>query len=123
MRDWNRRSVAVLGVPFDNVTMHEAVALMEEKIEDGGFHQVATANVDFVINAINDPSLQELLCSCDLIVADGMPIVWASRLMGTKLKERVSGVDLIPHLAELGVESLLWHLSAGRERKEFASGR
>jgi N-acetylglucosaminyldiphosphoundecaprenol N-acetyl-beta-D-mannosaminyltransferase len=101
MRDWNRRSVAVLGVPFDNVTMHEAVALMEEKIEDGGFHQVATANVDFVINAINDPSLQELLCSCDLIVADGMPIVWASRILGTRLKERVSGVDLIPHLAEL----------------------
>lgn len=101
MRDWNRRSVAVLGVPFDNVTMHEAVELIEEKIEDGGFHQVATANVDFVINAIHDPSLQELLCSCDLIVADGMPIVWASRIMGARLKERVSGVDLIPHLAEL----------------------
>ena len=101
MRDWNRRSVAVLGVPFDNVTMHEAVALIEEKIEDGGFHQVATANVDFVINAVRDPSLQELLCSCDLIVADGMPIVWASRILGTRLKERVSGVDLIPHLAQL----------------------
>jgi N-acetylglucosaminyldiphosphoundecaprenol N-acetyl-beta-D-mannosaminyltransferase len=101
MLDWNRRSVAVLGLPFDNVTMHEAVELIEKKIEDGGFHQVATANVDFVINAINDPSLQELLCSCDLIVADGMPIVWASRIMGPKLKERVSGVDLIPHLAEL----------------------
>jgi N-acetylglucosaminyldiphosphoundecaprenol N-acetyl-beta-D-mannosaminyltransferase len=101
MRDWNRRSVAVLGVPFDNVTMHEAVELIEAKIEDGGFHQVATANVDFVINAIHDPSLQELLCSCDLIVADGMPIVWASRILGTRLKERVSGVDLIPHLAQL----------------------
>ena len=101
MRDWNRSSVAVLGVPFDNVTMHEAVEMIEEKIEERGFHQVATANVDFVINAIHDPSLQELLCSCDLIVADGMPIVWASRMMGTKLKERVSGVDLVPHLAAL----------------------
>lgn len=101
MRDWNRRSVAVLGVPFDNVTMHEAVELIEEKIENGGFHQVATANVDFVINAVRDPSLQELLCSCDLIVADGMPIVWASRILGSRLKERVSGIDLIPHLAEL----------------------
>jgi len=101
MSDWNRRSVAVLGVPFDNVTMCEAIDVIEEKIEERGFHQVATANVDFVINAIRDQSLQEMLCSCDLIVPDGMPIVWASRLMGARLKERVSGIDLIPRLAEL----------------------
>ena len=101
MPDWNRRSVAVLGVPFDNVTMHEAMDLIEEQIEERGFHQVATANVDFVINAIRDRSLQEMLCSCDLVVPDGMPIVWASRLMGARLKERVSGIDLIPRLAEL----------------------
>jgi N-acetylglucosaminyldiphosphoundecaprenol N-acetyl-beta-D-mannosaminyltransferase len=101
MSYWNRRSVAVLGVPFDNVTMNEAMDLIEEKIDERGFHQVATANVDFVIHAIYNPALQEMLCSCDLIVPDGMPIVWASRLMGCKLKERVSGVDLIPRLAEL----------------------
>jgi N-acetylglucosaminyldiphosphoundecaprenol N-acetyl-beta-D-mannosaminyltransferase len=97
----NRRSVAVLGVPFDNVTMHEAMDLIEEKIDQQGFHQVATANVDFVVHALYDKALQEMLCSCDLIVSDGMPIVWASRLMGSRLKERVSGVDLVPRLAEL----------------------
>ena len=101
MSYWNRRSVAVLGVPFDNVTMHEAMDLIEEKIDEQGFHQVATANVDFVVHALYDQALQEMLCSCDLIVPDGMPIVWASRLMGSKLKERVSGVDLVPRLAEL----------------------
>ncbi len=97
----HRVSVAVLGVPFDNVTMHEAVELIEKQIEERGFHQVATANLDFLMHAIHDRSLQEVLCSCDLVVPDGMPIVWASRLMGTKLKERIAGVDLIPHLAEL----------------------
>ena len=101
MSYWNRRSVAVLGVPFDNVTMHEAMDLIEEKIDEQGFHQVATANVDFVVHALYDQALQEMLCSCDLIVPDGMPIVWASRLMGSRLKERVSGVDLVPRLAEL----------------------
>jgi N-acetylglucosaminyldiphosphoundecaprenol N-acetyl-beta-D-mannosaminyltransferase len=101
MAYWNRRSVAVLGVPFDNVTMHEAMDLIEEKIDQQGFHQVATANVDFVVHALYDKALQEMLCSCDLIVPDGMPIVWASRLMGSRLKERVSGVDLVPRLAEL----------------------
>jgi N-acetylglucosaminyldiphosphoundecaprenol N-acetyl-beta-D-mannosaminyltransferase len=101
MSYWNRRSVAVLGVPFDNVTMNEAIDLIEEKIDERGFHQVATANVDFVMHAIYDRGLQEMLCSCDLIVPDGMPIVWASRLMGSRLKERVSGVDLIPRIADL----------------------
>lgn len=104
MSEWNRRSVAVLGVPFDNVTMHEAMALIEEKIHERGFHQVATANVDFVIHAMSDQVLQEVLCSCDLVVPDGMPIVWASRLMGCSLKERVSGIDMVPRLAELAAK-------------------
>ncbi len=97
----DRASVAVLGVPFDNVTMDEAVDLIEDKINESGFHQVATANVDFLMHAIQDRQLQEILCSCDLVVADGMPIVWAARMLGTRLKERVSGVDLVPRVAEL----------------------
>jgi N-acetylglucosaminyldiphosphoundecaprenol N-acetyl-beta-D-mannosaminyltransferase len=97
----HRASVAVLGVPFDNVTMLEAVDLIEKQIEERGFHQVATANLDFLIHSIHDKVLQNFLCACDLVVPDGMPIVWASRLMGTRLKERIAGVDLIPHLAEL----------------------
>jgi N-acetylglucosaminyldiphosphoundecaprenol N-acetyl-beta-D-mannosaminyltransferase len=101
MAQADRKSIAVLGVPFDNVTMDEAVELIEEKIKDGGFHQVATANVDFLIHAMQDKELQAILCSCDLVVPDGMPIVWAARLMGSGLKERVSGVDLVPRLAQL----------------------
>jgi N-acetylglucosaminyldiphosphoundecaprenol N-acetyl-beta-D-mannosaminyltransferase len=100
----DRKSIAVLGVPFDNVTMDEAVELIEEKIKDGGFHQVATANVDFLIHSMRDKELQAILCSCDLVVPDGMPIVWATRLMGPGLKERVSGVDLVPRLARLSSE-------------------
>src|SRR5271170_479996 len=94
-------SVAVLGVPFNNVSMDEAVKIIEEKIEDGGFHQVATANVDFLMHAIHDQELQKILCSCSLVVPDGMPILWSARLMGSRLKERVCGIDLVPRLAEL----------------------
>ncbi len=97
----HRDSVAVLGVPFDNVSMREAIDLIERQIDERGFHQVATANLDFLIHSIHDQSLQRMLCSCDLIVPDGMPIVWASRLMGVNLKERITGVDLIPHIAAL----------------------
>jgi len=94
-------TVAVLGVPFNNVTMDEAVALIEEQIREGGFHQVATANVDFLKNAMRDEELRDILCSCEMVVPDGMPIVWMSRLLGTPLKERVSGIDLVERLADV----------------------
>ena len=78
-------TVAVLGIPFHNVTMDETVALIEEQIREGGFHQVATANVDFLKNAMRSKSLHNILCSCDMVVPDGMPVVWMSRLIGTCL--------------------------------------
>jgi len=95
------KTVAVLGVPFCNLTMDETVALIEEQIREGGFHQVATASVDFLKNAMQDKNLRDALCSCDMVVPDGMPIVWISRLFGTPLKERVSGIDLVERLAEV----------------------
>ncbi len=97
-------AVAVLGVPFHNVTMDETVEVIDEMIQQGGFHQVATANVDFLMHAIRDRHLQEILCNCDLVIPDGMPIVWAARMLGTSLKQRVCGVDLVPRLAALSAE-------------------
>jgi N-acetylglucosaminyldiphosphoundecaprenol N-acetyl-beta-D-mannosaminyltransferase len=92
-------TVAVLGIPFHNVTMDETVALIEEQIREGGFHQVATANVDFLKNAMQNKEIRDILCSSEMIVPDGMPIVWISRLIGTPLKERVGGIDLVERLA------------------------
>ena len=92
-------TVAVLGIPFHNVTMDEAVALIEEQIREGGFHQVATANVDFLRHSMRDRDLRNIICSCEMIVPDGMPVVWISRLIGTPLKERVTGIDLVERLA------------------------
>lgn len=97
-------TTAVLGVPFHSVTIDEAIDFIEEKIDEGGFHQVATANVDFLMHSMRDKGLQEILCSCDLVVPDGMPILWAAKLLGSSLKERVCGIDLVPRLAKLCLE-------------------
>jgi N-acetylglucosaminyldiphosphoundecaprenol N-acetyl-beta-D-mannosaminyltransferase len=96
--------VAILGVAVDNLTMDEVLDSVEAKIAEGGFHQIATANVDFIINSIHDEELYETLARCDLVLADGLPLVWASRLLGTGLKERVTGVDLVPQLARLSAK-------------------
>jgi N-acetylglucosaminyldiphosphoundecaprenol N-acetyl-beta-D-mannosaminyltransferase len=81
--------------------MNQVLAAIETSIDEGGFHQIATANVDFLINSIHDLELKEILSACDLVLPDGMPLVWASRLMGASLQERVSGSDLVPRIVEL----------------------
>src|SRR5271154_3859565 len=96
-------TVALMGVPVSNVTMDEAIDFIDASIRRGGFHQVATANVDFLKNAVEDPQLQRILFGCDLVVPDGMPLLWLSRLLDCPLRERVPGADLIPRLAELAV--------------------
>ena len=55
----------------------------------------------FLVQATRDPEYRRILCMCDLVVADGMPIVWTSRLFGIPLRERVAGADLVPHLVQL----------------------
>ena len=93
--------VSVLGVPIDNVTMDDVIGKIQEWIVEGGFHQIATANTDFLINSIVDDELEEVLSRCDMVLADGMPLVWTSILKGKRLKERVTGSDMVPRLADL----------------------
>jgi N-acetylglucosaminyldiphosphoundecaprenol N-acetyl-beta-D-mannosaminyltransferase len=59
---------------------------------------VATANVDFVVQARDDVELRRILLDAHLVLCDGMPLVWASRLLGNPLPERVPGSDLVPRL-------------------------
>ena len=94
-------TVALFGLPITNVTMAEAVARVEESIDSGQVCQIATANLDFARNSLRDAKLQEIICDCSMVLADGAPMVWASRLFGRPLEERVTGVDLVPELAAL----------------------
>jgi N-acetylglucosaminyldiphosphoundecaprenol N-acetyl-beta-D-mannosaminyltransferase len=55
-------------------------------------------NVDKLVKASRDPELRRIINGCALINADGMPVVWASRLLGKPLKERVAGIDLFEAL-------------------------
>jgi len=99
-----RQTVAILGTPVDILDMNQTLGRLEQFIQERHFHQVATANTDFLVNAMSDPELQHILRNADLVVPDGMPLVWASRLMGSPLPERVTGADLVPRLAALAAQ-------------------
>jgi N-acetylglucosaminyldiphosphoundecaprenol N-acetyl-beta-D-mannosaminyltransferase len=96
-----KHPIAVLGLPLDSLTADGAVEVIEGLIQSGDTHQIATANLDFWLNSLSDRHLHRIIAGCSLVLPDGMPLVWASRLLGCPLAERVTGVDLVPRLAEL----------------------
>jgi len=103
-----RKLVVILCAPVDNLNMQEALARIEEFIieghKTGKTHQIATVNADFVVKALSDPELRHLLQEADMATADGMPLVWGARLLGTPLEERVAGADMVPALAEISAQ-------------------
>jgi N-acetylglucosaminyldiphosphoundecaprenol N-acetyl-beta-D-mannosaminyltransferase len=92
--------LVIYGVPFHNVTFEEAIDWVVARVRSGRPANIATANLDFVTRAWNDPELQRILIDADLVLADGFPMVKLSPFFGPKLKARVTGSDLTPMLAE-----------------------
>jgi N-acetylglucosaminyldiphosphoundecaprenol N-acetyl-beta-D-mannosaminyltransferase len=91
----------VLECPFDRVTMRSAVArCVEWSTGPRASHTVITANAALLCMMRGDTDLREACLRGDLILADGMPVVWTSRLAGCPLPERVAGVDLMARLLD-----------------------
>lgn len=86
--------IEMMGCQIDNLSMDETVDRIESFIASGKPHQHVVVNVDKLVKAQHDPELRRIINECALINVDGMPVVWASRLLGKPLKERVAGVDL-----------------------------
>ena len=83
----------VLGIGFDNVTQDEAVDRAMALIAAGGSHYVVTPNAEFVQMARGDSRFRDLLNQADLVLPDGIGVVYASKILGRPLKGRVPGVD------------------------------
>lgn len=88
----------MMGCQIDNLSMEETLGRIEEFVTSGDPHQHVSVNVDKLVKASRDPQLRRIINECDLVSVDGMPVVWASRLLGQGLKERVAGIDLFEAL-------------------------
>ena len=96
--------IAILGVPFDNVTSAETIDSIERMVESRQPHYLVTANVDFLVQAQEDVELRRILFDAHLVLCDGTPLFWASRFLGNPLPERVAGADLVPLLLRVAAE-------------------
>jgi N-acetylglucosaminyldiphosphoundecaprenol N-acetyl-beta-D-mannosaminyltransferase len=97
------------GTGIDRVTEAEVVAMVRDALVAGRGGRIVTPNIDILRRAQRNPGVRRYLDDADLVVADGMPLIWASRLGGTPLPERVAG------------SSLIWSLSdgLGRDRRSI----
>ncbi|GII52911.1 N-acetylmannosaminyltransferase [Planotetraspora thailandica] len=94
------RRVPVAGVRIDPLPEAEVVAHVAAALGHGHGGHLVTPNVDICRAISRDAGLRALVTRADLAVADGMPLVWAARLLGTPLPERVTGADLIWSLSQ-----------------------
>lgn len=90
--------IEIMGVPFDNITMEEAMQAAQRLLEKPGAAYAVTPNAEIVYETLHDDALREIICKADLILPDGAGVVLASKMLGTPLKEKVAGIDFIEHL-------------------------
>ncbi len=87
--------VRLAGLDFDRLAEAEVVQHIIEKLQSGQGGWVATPNVDICRQIRHKPAIRTILRNAALIVPDGMPLLWAARLRGDRLAERVTGSSLI----------------------------
>lgn len=92
--------IKLMGTQFVAVSEATCVSYIAEELAARRGGWVVTANLDHLRRLVVDPSYKQLCDGASLIVADGMPIVWAARMQGTALPERVAGSDLISSLSQ-----------------------
>ncbi len=82
----------------DNVTHQEAIEEIGRLIDRGAKTYVVTPNLDHIVKLEEDPEFVRCYDAAGLVLADGHPVVWASKVLGTPLKELVTGSDMFPAL-------------------------
>jgi N-acetylglucosaminyldiphosphoundecaprenol N-acetyl-beta-D-mannosaminyltransferase len=90
----------VLGCSIDAVTLEQGVAIAEEQIALRGSCQHVAINAAKLVRFQHDGQLRSVIRGCQLVTADGQAIVWAGRVLGQPLPERVTGIDLMDAVLE-----------------------
>ena len=93
--------INLLGTDLWPMTMQDVITQCDEHIKQKSKLLIGVANVAKVVNARNNSELHESLLEADFVIADGLPLVWLSKICGKALPERVAGIDIMFELLAL----------------------
>ena len=96
----HQHRISIDNLSIDNITISVCVEKIVRGATNGEGGWVVTPNADISRQAYRDLAVSQLIAQADMVVADGMPLVWASRIQGTPLRERVCGSDLVWAVAD-----------------------
>ena len=91
----------ILNTYINNLTMNETIENIEYMIQNKKNSYVVPINVDVVMKIENDEKLKRIIDEADMVLVDGKPLIWISKIKKNKIKEKVSGSDLVPKLCEI----------------------
>jgi len=97
--------VDILGCPFDAVSFAEAVDRLRQAVLTNSRLYCAVGNVDMVMKCRHLPQLARDFWDADLVIADGVPVTWAASLLGTPLRGRVAGTEIVWDCAAIAAET------------------
>ena len=102
--DKEKRRVPILNTYIDALSMEETISEVEKIIARGVPTQHVVINANKVNLMNEDPELKKIVNECPLINADGISILWAAKILGVPIRERVTGIDLFLNLVKLASE-------------------
>lgn len=92
--------VHILGTKVSRYDLQETVRLMSDAIQNRKKLRMAVTPVNCILWARKNERLREIYNSADIVTADGVPVVWASRMLKEPIRGRVTGLDLLPEFAK-----------------------
>lgn len=95
------RRINILNTVIDNYSMKEIVEFIDKNIQNKTKISHVVVNAGKIVDLQSDLQLRKSVNECDIVNADGQAVVWASKILGKPLKERVAGIDLMINLVEL----------------------
>ncbi len=100
----DNKRIKFLNTYIDNLNINEVLIKIDEMVNDGLPHYIVTPNVDHIVKLENDTEFKKVYEHADLILADGMTLIWISKLYGKPIKEKISGSDLVPEVCRIAAE-------------------
>lgn len=97
-------NVNLFDINITNITMTDAISTIINLVKNKQKGYVVTPNVDHIVKLQQDPLLKEIYENAALVLADGMPLIWASHLLGKPIVEKVSGSDLFVEFAPVAAK-------------------
>ena len=109
--------INIMGVPVDMVNYDEALARFRSFVEEDGVSLIVTPNSEIVVNAGKNEALMDAIKQAEMVIPDGIGLVYASKLLGHPLQERVTGIDFLgkalEYLAQTGKTAFLFGSKPG----------